>query len=279
MELTQLRYFVLVAENGSTAKAAAEAMVSQSTVSKSLLHLERELELKLFDREGNRLVLNPAGREFLQQVRPILTAVDKLPGFVKSRHRVRRSYRINVSAAQPAMTEFARQFLAKEPDAQLLLTGGSWIGDCDLSITATPSARPADNVELLEERVLLALPKGLLPEGAALDLVGLERLPLILPGEGTELRELIDRQVMAMPAVLEVRAAVPETQTLRRLVESGCGAAFWPEKTWLAPDPAAAELHPLAGLSLSRRIYAILPPGQGERGQLLEAVTAFFGGL
>ena len=45
MDLTQMQYFVLVAENGSTAKAAAEAMVSQSTVSKSILRLERELEL------------------------------------------------------------------------------------------------------------------------------------------------------------------------------------------------------------------------------------------
>ena len=44
MDLTQMQYFVLVAENGSTAKAAAEAMVSQSTVSKSILRLERELE-------------------------------------------------------------------------------------------------------------------------------------------------------------------------------------------------------------------------------------------
>lgn len=43
MDLTQMQYFVLVAENGSTAKAAAEAMVSQSTVSKSILRLEREL--------------------------------------------------------------------------------------------------------------------------------------------------------------------------------------------------------------------------------------------
>jgi len=74
MDLTQMQYFVLVAENGSTAKAAAEAMVSQSTVSKSILRLERELGIPLFDRQGIHLVLNPAGKEFLQQVRPILTA-------------------------------------------------------------------------------------------------------------------------------------------------------------------------------------------------------------
>ena len=34
-----------------------------------------DLDLELFDREGGRLVLNPAGKELYQQVRPILSAV------------------------------------------------------------------------------------------------------------------------------------------------------------------------------------------------------------
>ena len=108
MDLTQMQYFVLVAENGSTAKAAAEAMVSQSTVSKSILRLERELDLQLFDRQGIHLVLNPAGEEFLQQVRPILTAVRRLPEFVKSRHMPRRKDRINVGAAEATITPEAK---------------------------------------------------------------------------------------------------------------------------------------------------------------------------
>lgn len=281
MELTQLRYFVLVAENGSTARAAAEAMVSQSTISKSLLHLEQELTFPLFDRQGNRLVLNPAGQEFLQQVRPILTSVDRLPELVKSRHQPRRQYRINVSAAQPVMADFVHQFLQQEPNAQLLLTEGSWIDDCDLSIAATPSGRQEDSIRLLEERVLLAIPNQLLPEHTPLDLTTLEGLPLILPGEGTALRALIDRQVFTMPAVMEIQAVVSDSQTLRRMVEAGDGAAFWPEITWPRPDPKTTTLLPLAGIPLSRELYAILPPqrGQQQDSPLLAAVTAYFGDL
>ena len=151
MDLTQMQYFVLVAENGSTAKAAAEAMVSQSTVSKSILRLERELDLPLFDRQGIHLVLNPAGEEFLQQVRPILTAVRRLPEFVKSRHLPRRQYRINVGAAEAVMGEFLHRFFQIDPQAEVVLTDESWIDDCDLSISSSPSGREEDSVRLLEE--------------------------------------------------------------------------------------------------------------------------------
>lgn len=277
MELTQLRYFVLVAENGSTARAAAAAMVSQSTISKSLLHLERELGLPLFDREGNHLVLNPAGQEFLQQVRPILTAVGKLPDFIKTRHQPKRQYRLNISAAQPVMGEFVHSFLQQQANVQLLLTEGNWIDDCDLSIAASPSGRQEDSIQLLEERVLLAIPNRLLPKAVPLDLVTLEGLPLILPGEGSELRSLLDRQVFSMPAVMEVLAEVSDGETLRKMVEAGDGAAFWPEITWPRPNEETTSLCPLAGITLTRKIYAILPPQpRQQKNPLLDAVMAYF---
>lgn len=280
MELTQLRYFVLVAENGSTARAAAAAMVSQSTISKSLLHLERELGLPLFNREGNHLVLNPAGQEFLQQVRPILTAVGKLPDFIRTRHQPKRQYRLNVSAAQPVMGDFVHGFLQQQHNVQLLLTEGSWIDDCDLSIAASPSGRQEDSIQLLEERVLLAIPKQLLPKAVPLDLVTLEGLPLILPGEGSALRSLLDRQVFTLPAVMEIQAEVSDGETLRRMVEAGDGAAFWPEITWPRPNPETTALCPLAGISLTRKLYAILPPQPRQQdNRLLDAVVAFFADL
>lgn len=281
MELTQLRYFVLVAENGSTARAAAAAMVSQSTISKSLLHLEQEMGLPLFDRESNRLVLNPAGQEFLQQVRPILTAVNKLPGFVKQRHQPRQQYRINVSAAQPAMAGFVHRFLEQEPTAQIILTEESWIDDCDLSIASGPSGRQEDSVRLLEERLLLAVPRRLLTGQSALSPAMLEGLPLILPGENTALRGLLDRQLLTLPAVVEIQAVVSDGTTLRQMVQAGDGAAFWPEITWPRPDPASTVLLPLTGFSLHRELYALFPPQRKRKNgqRLLSALTAYFGSL
>ena len=282
MELTQMRYFMLVAENGSTAKAAAEAMVSQSTISKSILRLEQELDLELFDREGGRLVLNPAGKELYQQVRPILSAVRQLPEFVKNRHRTRRQYRINVSAAQPAMDGFAHWFLGRHPEAELILTAEDWIDDCDLSISAAPSGRQEDSILLLEEEILLAVPRDLLGSGeGAMDPAGLEGMPLLLPGPGSDLRSLIDRQILSLPAVMEVQAVCARDETLRTLVRQGDGAAFWPQRTWPQPDPETTALVSIRGLELRRDIYAILPPQRPRTGRdlLLEAVREYFSAL
>ena len=272
-----MRYFVLVAENGSTAKAAAEAMVSQSTVSKSILRLERELNLPLFDRQGIHLVLNPAGKEFLQQVRPILTAVKRLPEFVKSRHLPRRKYRINVGAAEAVMSPFLRRFFQLEPQAQVILTDESWIDDCDLSISASPSGREEDSVRLLEEEILLAVPVSIeIPQD--LNVLSLEGIPLILPQEGSALRQSIQREILSRPLVAEILAVTSRDETLRDLVAHGVGAAFWPSKTWPRPDPERVRLCHLSGVHFTRQIYALLPPERPDLRDtpLLEALVDYF---
>ncbi len=277
MDLTQMQYFVLVAENGSTAKAAAEAMVSQSTVSKSILRLERELDLPLFDRQGIHLVLNPAGQEFLQQVRPILTAVRRLPEFVKSRHVPRQQYRINVGAAEPAMGAFLHEFFRKEPQTEVILTDESWIDDCFLSISASPSGREEDSVRLLEEEILLAVPVTMaIPQKP--NVLTLEGLPLILPREGSALRRSIQQEILSRPLVAEILAVTASDETLRQLCIQGDGAAFWPAKTWPRPDPEKVRLYHLEGVQFSRTLYALFPPEHPERRKspLTEALVEFF---
>jgi DNA-binding transcriptional LysR family regulator len=270
MELTQLRYFVLVAENGSTARAANQAMVSQSTVSKSLLHLEQELGQPLFDRQGNRLVLNAAGGDLLQQVRPILAAVNRLPERVRARHQ--EIFRISVTVAHPAMAWFAKKFLEEHPTAQLHLTQGSWIDDCHLSITAAPSGRPEDSILLTRERVLLAVPKKI-----SQNVTSLEGLPLALPDEGCALRSLIEQNLE--PSLLHVRAVAAQGEDLRQLVRGGITASFWPEKTWPRPDPETTILQEVPGIHLSREIYAIFPPQHAPEERLLTALQGFFAEL
>ena len=50
MELLQLRYFCVVAKHQNMTKAAASLMISQPALSKTIASLEKELELRLFDR-------------------------------------------------------------------------------------------------------------------------------------------------------------------------------------------------------------------------------------
>ena len=67
-----LQTFVTVAELGTVSKAASRLRVSQSALSRRIGELEAELDLKLFDRIGRRLVLTAVGEQFLGECRGVL---------------------------------------------------------------------------------------------------------------------------------------------------------------------------------------------------------------
>lgn len=79
MSLTQLRYFVAVAEEGTVTRAAARCFVSQPPMSRQLRALEDELSVKLFERSAKGMTLSEAGERMLEQARRILSLVEALP--------------------------------------------------------------------------------------------------------------------------------------------------------------------------------------------------------
>lgn len=83
MSLTQLRYFVAVAEEGSVTRAAAKCFVSQPPMSRQLRALEDELSTRLFSRSARGMALSEEGRRFLAHARQILALVDAAPAVVK----------------------------------------------------------------------------------------------------------------------------------------------------------------------------------------------------
>lgn len=95
MDSRLLNMFCAVAESGSLAEASVTLHLTPSAISHGIKSLETQLGCRLFERAGRRVLLNQAGEQLLQQVRPPLLALEqagealkKLGKWGKSRLRI-----------------------------------------------------------------------------------------------------------------------------------------------------------------------------------------------
>jgi DNA-binding transcriptional LysR family regulator len=77
MELRQLRYFVVVAEERHFGRAAQRLRITQSGLSQQIKALERSLHVRLIDR-GQPIELTAEGEVLLEQARLILELADRV---------------------------------------------------------------------------------------------------------------------------------------------------------------------------------------------------------
>jgi DNA-binding transcriptional LysR family regulator len=71
MKIRQVQYVLMVAEMGSFTDAAEELYISQSSLSKQIIALEKELGASLFDRSRRRIALTLAGEAFVRHARTL----------------------------------------------------------------------------------------------------------------------------------------------------------------------------------------------------------------
>jgi DNA-binding transcriptional LysR family regulator len=132
MEIRQIQYFLSIVETGSFSAAADELYISQSSLSKMVIALEKELSVTLFDRSRRKVSLTRGGEAFLDHARRI-NAAYKAMLFDMNEHRssmnaftigtipVLTQYGINAWISQYKDTHPEVRFDLEEIDGQNIL--------------------------------------------------------------------------------------------------------------------------------------------------------------
>ncbi len=91
----QLSYALAAAETLHFKKASEKCNISQSALSTALNELEKQLGLKIFERNNKQVLITPAGKKIIYQARQILLQVDELAHFAET-HKAPLSFPLSM---------------------------------------------------------------------------------------------------------------------------------------------------------------------------------------
>jgi DNA-binding transcriptional LysR family regulator len=170
VELRQLRYFVAVAEELNFGRAAERLLIAGPSLSQQIKALERDLGVRLFDRDRRSVSLTPAGAALLPHVRALLERADDL------RHRARR-----LSGSDPVRLGYVNWLppdLIARTAAVAQVHVDAWVAP-----SHTQAARVADGG--LDLAVCWTRTDDLARRGLHAQLIGADRLYAVATGQDT----------------------------------------------------------------------------------------------
>lgn len=239
MAASKFEVFIKVAELGSLTRAAEALGCTQSNVTHVINSLEDEFGFPLFARGRGGAKLTPDGQRVLPAVRAVVSSTERLNQTVASVRGLDAGIvRIGAftSVAVHWLPGMIKAFSKDYPNIEFGLSNGDyhdveqWLseGSVDLGFVTLPTSLDCRCIPLLEDRLLLVVPKGH-------RLAGRTACPLSeLEGESfISLLENSDqdmRKVLAQAGVHpNVRYVTKDDYAIIAMVENGLGISIMPE--------------------------------------------------
>ena len=241
MEIRQLQTFVQAAQLESFSKTAEMLGYSQSAITVQMRLLETELNTRLFDRMGKRVVLTPQGREFLKSANKILYEVNKASKSMNEGRELTNPLHVGTieSLCTAKFPRILSEFHSLHPRVNLQITVDSpeklirmmEHNELDL-IYILDTPRWDENwvkvMELAEPVVFVA--------SAASRFAGKERLvlddilqePFFLTEKHANYRQALDQQLALRRQSISPVLEISDTEFIIRMLQLNQGLSFLP---------------------------------------------------
>lgn len=271
INLTSLRLFLAVCEEGTLTKAASREAIAPSAVSKRLADLEAMLGVTLFDRLSKGMVLTPSGETLLHHAKQMMVNAERLTTEM-SEHAsgVRGFIRMlsNLSGIIQFLPEDLQTFLLVHPSIKIDLeerpstgviegvaSGLAEIGICSDDVETEglcrlPYRRDRLVVVMRHDNPLAGRPQIAFRDILEHDQIGLHRASSIYT------RSLIEARLAGMP--LKLRIHVPGFDAVCRMAQAGMGIGLVPDRAFeLLGRPMGLAAVPLADAWGSRVLQIV----------------------
>ena len=271
MDFRQLEALVAVVDFGSFSKAGKALGTAQSNISTRVKNLEAELGVDLIDRES--MEPTTEGRGVVERARRILLEEEAIGTDVKS---MSETVQGDVSIGMIGTTgrwlipQLLRALNDHYPNIHLRIIEGTnsaleprlAAGELNVAILSMPLLSESFRyAELFEEDLVLVTPskgRGAIA-GDQVALYELRTLALLLPLQGTPLRNEIDEACAKASVVLSPRIEIDGIRTLASLCFDGEGYAVLPATAIPAHLKLGFRGLPIIDLP-PRRVALTLPP-------------------
>jgi DNA-binding transcriptional LysR family regulator len=232
--LRQLEVFLAVARTGSVSRAGDELGMSQSAVSGALADLERQFDVRLFDRRGKRVHLSDVGRALRSRAEAVWDEAHELETALvehddRSRLRVGATLTVGNYVAVPLMARFMRD----RPGAlvRLDIANTEEIArrvlnfELDVGLIEGELSHPELRITPFrdDELVVFAAPSHPLAKKRALTDDDLKRAQWIVRERGSGTRQGFDRAMAGILPDLHIALEVAHTEVIKRAVAAGLG--------------------------------------------------------
>jgi DNA-binding transcriptional LysR family regulator len=244
MDVRRIRYFVATAEELHFGRAAKRLGMSQPPLSIQIRAFEKELGVKLFDRDQRNVALTAAGAILLQEMRKILAALER------AEHLTRRAARgqhgsLSVGFITPVEYSFlptvVRQYRRKFPGIALQLREAMsdtqledlQSGALDVGLLMGPFDQPGfECLEVMTEHLVAAIPVGHALATAASSIsvkrLASEEMIMFPRAIAPALFDEILGFCRTAGFTLRIAQEARQTQTIISLVSAGLGIAIVP---------------------------------------------------
>lgn len=244
MELRHLKYFVTVAEELSFSRAARVLRISQPPLSHQVAALEKELGVRLFDRNSRRVELTDTGRALLHEARGILGRADDFRRAASGAIDGRVERPLRLGSVPSGFAELLRAiipvFRREHPNVTLLIEALDVADQAnalirgELDVGVLRAVDPLEGIRLApiaEEPLVLALPgTHPLADRAAVGLPELRREDLIVMPrrQGPDYVDQITSACRAAGFSPRIAYEPENDQIMLGLVACELGVAFLP---------------------------------------------------